>query len=86
MESLLMGGTMILATFSAFVTPMDFGKSSTKKRVIPVSATAPQVSPLAPKIDAARWEKIVVAANSRWIELEDELLINTHWLIICIIS
>jgi hypothetical protein len=88
-ESLLMGGTMILATFSAFVTPMDFGKSSTKNRVIAVSTTAPHLSPLAPKTDAARWEKIVVAANTRWIEfslnmrieLEDELAIVLYSLV-----
>lgn len=56
-----MGGTIIRATFSALVTPMLLGKSSTKKRVHAVSAIVPHVSPLAPKVDATTCVKIVVA-------------------------
>lgn len=58
-----MGGTMILATFSAFVTPILFGSNSTKKRVDAVSAMVPHVSPFAPKVDATTWVKMVVAGG-----------------------
>jgi len=69
-----MGGTMTLATFSAFVTPMDLGKSSTKKRVLAVSTMAPHVSPLAPNTDAATWVKMVVAANKKLQSCEKSVL------------
>jgi len=54
---------MILATFSAFVTPILFGSNSTKKRVDAVSAMVPHVSPFAPKVDATTWVKMVVAGG-----------------------
>ena len=57
----LMGGTMSRATSSALVTPMDLGSSSTKKRVTVVRATAPHVSPRAPKTEDAKRVKMVVA-------------------------
>lgn len=57
----LMGGTISRATDSALVTPIDFGSSSTKKRVTAVRATAPQVSPRAPKTEDAKRVNIVVA-------------------------
>jgi hypothetical protein len=60
-EIMLIGGTIKRATFSAFVTPIDFGSNSTKKRVIAVNTTAPQVSPLLPKVAATTCVKIVVA-------------------------
>lgn len=58
---MLIGGTINLATFSAFVTPIDFGSNSTKKSVIAVNTTAPQVSPLVPNVAATTCVKIVVA-------------------------
>ena len=60
-DSTFMGGTKIQATVSAFITLMDLGRSSTKKRFMPVKTTAPHVSPLGPKIDLARCMNSVVA-------------------------
>lgn len=52
---------MIRATFSALVTPMLLGSSSTKNKVIVVKATAPHVSPLEPYNEDMTYVKMVVA-------------------------
>jgi len=57
---------MSRATRSALVTPILLGRSSTKKRVMPVSAMAPYVSPRVPKMDDATWVNIVVAVGVRF--------------------
>mmetsp|Transcript_14026 Transcript_14026/g.32354 ORF Transcript_14026/g.32354 Transcript_14026/m.32354 type:complete len:285 (-) Transcript_14026:342-1196(-) len=61
MVMILIGGIIIRATLSAFVTPIDFGNSSTKKRVRAVSASAPYFSPEFPNTPATKCVKTVVA-------------------------
>ena len=67
-EIMLIGGVITRATFSAFVTPIDFGRSSTKKRVRQVRANAPNLSPFAPKDAAMRRVKTVVAKMEQVVE------------------
>ena len=67
-EMTLIGGVMTRATLSAFVTPIDLGSNSTKNNVRQVNANAPYRSPFAPKEEATRWVKTVVAKIEHAVE------------------